>query len=626
MTQPGLPTVPSDSSPEATRGEGATAAAPPLATAGDGLPGHLAGFPRVGEALGDFQLLRVLGAGSFACVYLAWQSSLGRRVALKAARSHGQEGQALARLQHPNIVTVYSTAEDAQRGLYLLAMQYIPGGTLEGLMAHLASLPPEARGGKAVLDFLDSKPGDAPTLDLAALREREMLARMGHVEMTCWYGARLAEALAHAHDLGILHRDIKPANVLIDRYGRPMLADFNVSSGAGGANIGGTLAYMAGEHLEAFLNNRAQGPGKEADLFSLGVLLFQLYTGHLPVEVEAGLPVRESVQRMIEARKRPAPPLSSHLPADPGLEGLVARCLEPEPEDRPASAGEVAAALDSARELHRARRELPEGGLLTRWAVHSPILFTLLLIPLVHVIASVVNISYNGLQIVRDLTPQQQRLFPLLVLMYNAVAWPVCLALFLRPVLRVFRAYGALKRPGLASDAEVARARREAMTLPGLLARYSCLGWLPGGVLFPLALSLAGPVGGWVYAKFALSFLMSGLIAVVYSVLLMELACLRALYPALWVYARGMRQVAREELSFEERRLGRLQMLAVLIPVAGAVLMVTAGPEELSREAYAAFRILVTALLGMGMLGLGLAVQVSAELRRVLSALTGEGR
>lgn len=127
-------------------------------------------------------------------------------------------------------------------------------------------------------------------LDPAALRDREFLAGCDFVEAVCWLGARLAEALAYAHSLGVLHRDIKPANVLLNQYGRPMLADFNiatVASGAGGkeGSLGGTLAYMAPEHLDAFmLRDAAAGDAvkEPADIYSLGLVLFELLCGCRP--------------------------------------------------------------------------------------------------------------------------------------------------------------------------------------------------------------------------------------------------------------------------------------------------------------------------------------------------------
>jgi hypothetical protein len=150
------------------------------------------------------------------------------------------------------------------------------------------------------------------------------------------------------------------------------------------------------------------------------------------------------------------------------------------------------------------------------------------------------------------------------------------------------------------------------------------LGWLPGGLIFPLTLWLfAGPVKASVFGHFLLSFTTSGLIALTYSVLAVEFMVLRVLYPALWCDARRLRATARKELTGEEGRLGVLQFLAVLIPLTGAVLLLGVGPETFDPAGYLTFRLLVTALLAAGMLGLGVAILVSGELRQTVAALTG---
>ena len=111
--------------------------------------------------------------------------------------------------------------------------------------------------GQAILDVVDEQVRDAAALDLAALRDRELLADLDFIEAGCWMGVRLAEALSHAHGLGVLHRDVKPANILVNRYGRPLLAGFQRVQPPGSDQhesaddpLGGTLAYMSPEHLE----------------------------------------------------------------------------------------------------------------------------------------------------------------------------------------------------------------------------------------------------------------------------------------------------------------------------------------------------------------------------------------
>src|SRR5262249_37830160 len=267
-------------------GTGVTAQAPPFVSPSPRSPsddGHV-GLPIVGQTVNDFHLLEILGAGSFARVFLARQVSLGRQVALKVSRNRGQEARTLAILEHEHIVRVFSEVVDREHDLRLLCMQYVPGATLEKVIEAVRYLPLRQRGGRAILDFLDAKVSAQTALDLGALRDREALAGMDHIEAGCWMGARLAEALAHAHGQGVLHRDIKPANVLLNRYGRPLLVDFNVAGGqfceGRDALFGGTLAYMSPEHLDAFNPDDftpIEAVDARSDVYALGLVLYEWF-------------------------------------------------------------------------------------------------------------------------------------------------------------------------------------------------------------------------------------------------------------------------------------------------------------------------------------------------------------
>jgi serine/threonine protein kinase len=611
---------------EVSSDEPRTISAPPFrAPPRPGQAGEPMGLPRAGQRLDDFELLELLGAGSFARVFLARQVSLGRQVALKVSLNRGQEARTLASLEHDHIVRVFSEVVDAPRDLRLLCMQYVPGTTLERVIDALARLPVEQRSGQALLDAVDRLSSAPATLDLAALRDREVLSRLDLVETVCWVGARLAEALAHAHGLGVLHRDIKPANILVNRYGRPLLADFNLAGPVGGGQaFGGTLAYMAPEHLDAF--NAANCTPESAvdarsDIYSLGVVLYELYTGHLPFGPVVPLGREtDALAQMAEERRAGAPPLAEYVEAPAALERIIARCLAGLPEERYQSAAELAADLESCRELRRAHRDLPPGRLLTRLALAQPFLVAAVLLPLPHVLGSIVNITYNSLQI--ELHDEAQKaVFAQLVFWYNLPIYPLCLFLFFRQVVPIFRTWQKLSRPGPIQPAEVDEARRRALRLPLWSIGLSCLGWLPGGLLFPLGLHLlAGPVGWDIYLHFVFSFTVSGLIALTYSTIAVEFIVVRVLYPGLWLDARHLRATARSELSREEGRLAILQFLAVLIPLSGASLLISVDPEQLEDLP---FRLLVTALLAAGMFGLGLAILAAKELRQAVDALTG---
>ena len=199
-----------------------------------------------GEKIDDFEVVRLLGRGAFGHVYLARQLSLDRLVALKVSANRGSEGRTMARLEHAHIVQVYSEKVDEATDQRLLCMQLVPGVGLEKIISSLgmqleversladtlagAASAPATWRGSDVLAVIDVNASLPTALDPAALRDREALGEMDDVETTAWMGARLGEALDFAHQRGVLHRDIKPANILVSPYGRPMLADFNISS------------------------------------------------------------------------------------------------------------------------------------------------------------------------------------------------------------------------------------------------------------------------------------------------------------------------------------------------------------------------------------------------------------
>src|SRR5690606_7080549 len=232
-----------------------------------------------GERIDDFEVEAVLGRGAFGVVYLARQVSLDRRVALKIAANTGSEGRTMARLEHEHIVQVFSETVDPSGRLRLLCMQLVPGAALDNVIYDLSAIR-NVRGswnGADVLASVDGRSRVADVFDPSALHDREALAAMDDLEAACWIGARLAEAVDFAHKQGVLHRDIKPANVLMNRYGRPLLADFNISfqsadaDSSVGDRFGGTLAYMSPEHLEAFHPGTGTPPevvNERSDIYS----------------------------------------------------------------------------------------------------------------------------------------------------------------------------------------------------------------------------------------------------------------------------------------------------------------------------------------------------------------------
>ena len=145
------------------------------------------------------------------------------------------------------------------------------------------------------------------------------LEGLSYIEAILTLVSQLADGLGHAHRRGILHRDLKPANVLLTDDGRPMLLDFNLAedvkqrNAAERASIGGTLPYMGPEHIEAYRTGEGQ-LDQRCDLFSLGVILFELLTGRHPFSIHKRA-TPETVVAMVADRRKSPPPLRPHNPA-----------------------------------------------------------------------------------------------------------------------------------------------------------------------------------------------------------------------------------------------------------------------------------------------------------------------
>ncbi len=275
---------------------------PLTASAGAAAPADPPANPRdLAPRFPQLEILDVLGRGGMGVVYKARQPRLDRLVALKIlpaslaatpgfAERFEREARALARLNHPNIVAVYDFGQ--ADGLFFLLMEYVDGSNLRQLI--------EA---KAV----------APTQALAIV-------------------PKICEALQFAHDEGILHRDIKPENILIDRKGRVKIADFGLAKLSGEAvpdvtlthpgMVMGTPRYMAPEQVE-----NAKTVDHRADIYSLGVVFYEMLTGELPIG-------------------RFAPP-SQKAQVDGRLDEVVFKTLEKEPDRRYQHASEVKTAVES---------------------------------------------------------------------------------------------------------------------------------------------------------------------------------------------------------------------------------------------------------------------------------------
>ena len=300
-------------------------------------------YPAVGERLGDFSLVAHLTRGSRGRVFLATQTPLaGRPVVLKITPLDGAEHLSLGRLQHTNIVPLFSVVDDSERGIRILCMPFFGRTTLASLLEFVATVPLTVPTGRHIVDAIDrvQEPSlSPPAIDSAA---RQMLASVSYVQAMCWIIACLADALHFAHERGVVHLDLKPSNILLAYDGQPMLLDFHLARAPilpGGQlpeNIGGTRPYMPPEQRAAM---QALAEGREiefavdgrADIYALGAMMYESLGGQLPITADS-------------------PPLAKVNPqVSPGLSDIVAKCVASRPDVRYASA--VSLADDLRRHL-----------------------------------------------------------------------------------------------------------------------------------------------------------------------------------------------------------------------------------------------------------------------------------
>jgi hypothetical protein len=304
----------------------------------------------------------------------------------------------------------------------------------------------------------------------------------------------------------------------------------------------------------------------------------------------------------------------------PVLDRIVRRCLEPDPGRRYQTAEELARALEGCLHLRRTERELPPAGPLTRASLKHPILLGVAFAFVPHIVATGVNIYYNALRIVSELSGAQEAAFRQAILCYNPIVYSICLWIlvgrYLVPVLRVLTRMNHMQE---VTAEQVADARRRALCLPMTALLCAAFGWLPGGVFFPAFIDVrSGPIAADVYLRFFVSFTISGLIAITYSVLGLQFFVLRVLYPQLWMDGQGMRELAPLELRGLDRRLRIFQFLAGVIPLVGALMMIGVGPEE---ARYESFRLLVTGMILLGSFGFSFALLAGAWLGKTLEVL-----
>lgn len=515
----------------------------------------------IGQKLDDFELQFELGRGAFGRVYLARQISMQRQVALKISADKGNEPQTLAQLDHPCIVRVFDQRQVAAQKLRLLYMEFAPSGTLHEVVKLVQQNPASARSGQILSLAATQAMLKAGVPPLAVAGWPKELAAAPWSQVVCRIGAKLAEALDYAHGRGILHRDIKPANVLIGADGWPKLADFNISfcnklEGASpAAYFGGSLAYMSPEQLEACSPQHHRLPDSldaRSDLFSLGVLLWELYFGERPFD-DGSLDNEwnTKLQEMIHRRHHERPYRSVQATDGVGrrLEQVLRRLLSPDPKDRQATGVEL------ARELRLCL--IPGATTFLERAQHGwrglALKFPLLsLIPINMPPLGVwgaINLFYNQDELIHRFhfgAPDEaaaqaaiRQVFENTCLFVNSIFYPLGIILvlsYMAPVSGAIRKYR--EKAALMDPASVNLARRRVLWWGSCLAWVAAIEWIIAGIVFPTSIHLFlpaefGPVPARFYLHFVVSQTLCGFMSLSLPWLATTWITLRAHYPAL---------------------------------------------------------------------------------------------
>jgi eukaryotic-like serine/threonine-protein kinase len=254
-----------------------------------------------------YRIVGPLGAGGMAEVYLAHDDVLDRSVALKVMSGRyaadeefverfKREAQSAAALSHPNIVSIYDRGE-AEDGTYYIAMEYLPGGTLKDRILKRGALAPRTAAAVAL---------------------------------------QIAEALRAAHAAGVVHRDIKPHNVLVTDTGDIKVGDFGIARAATSSTMTRTGSILGTAHYISPEQAMGEPVGQGSDLYSLGVVLYEMLTGTLPYDAETSIGI---AMKHVNGHLVPPRELNPEVPE--GINAVTTKLLAKSPEERYADADEL---------------------------------------------------------------------------------------------------------------------------------------------------------------------------------------------------------------------------------------------------------------------------------------------
>lgn len=254
-----------------------------------------------------YRIVRPLGAGGMADVYLAHDDVLDRDVALKVMSGRyseddefverfRREAQSAAALAHPNIVSIYDRGE-SEDGTYYIAMEYLPGGTLKDRILKRGALAPNTAAAVAL---------------------------------------QISEALQVAHRNGVIHRDIKPHNILITESGDLKVTDFGIARAASSSTMTKTGSILGTAHYISPEQAMGEPVGPASDLYSLGIVLYEMLTGELPYDADTPIGI---AMKHVNGHLRPPQAIKPSIPD--GINAITVRLLAKDPMDRYASAAEL---------------------------------------------------------------------------------------------------------------------------------------------------------------------------------------------------------------------------------------------------------------------------------------------
>jgi len=492
-----------------------------------------------GQRVDDFQLLTQLGRGAFAQVFLARQISLERLVALKISSQKGSEPQTLAQLDHPHIVRVFDLRQNDEHAASLLYMEVVPGGTLYEVAKRVCLSDPVGLSGQLLLDRVDDNLCASGVATPENSSNRHWLARAPWHMAVCHIGAQLAEGLAYAHSKGVMHRDIKPANVLLTPDGAPKLADFNVSYNGGRADespadtFGGSLVYMSPEQLQAchpVLGGSPKLVRGSSDVYSLGVMLWELLSGRRPFEDEAKDNAGElaRLQRMIDGRHYvDFSELCKQLPRNcpESLRRVLVCCLQPRKDERFQSAEEAARALRLCLQPRCWKLLQEPTNRLAKLLLQFPVLMVIVVGLMPNLLAGFFNYRYNVLAIIQDMPTSSVNRFDKVQLVVNSLAFPLGITIAVWAALRAMRLLSGDNKE------EAVEGGRRVLLFGRFVSMFALVMWTVSGLIFPIAIDWGQSIG--FYLHFFLSLALCGIAAVAYPYFLLTALAVRLYIPAL---------------------------------------------------------------------------------------------